>query len=239
MDTGSHQTRDVSHVHHQIGAHLVGDGPEFGEVQRPGIGAGARQDQLGIAFLCQLQYLVVVDDLGIVLHAVGDDVEILAGDVDGAAVAQMAAVGQTHAQHGVAGLKQGEEDRQVGVGAGVGLDVGKVAAEQLAGPLAGQLLGDVHGVAAAVIPLAGIALGVFIGQAGALRQHHRLADDVLRRDQLDVAAFPGKFLLNGSSYLRVVLGEKIHGLLQHKKGLLLLVYPLKTYCVYCTKADGI
>ena len=213
MDPGGHQPRDVGHVHHQIGTYLVSDGPEPGEVQRPGIGTGTCQDQLRLAFLRQFQHLVVVDDLGVVLHTVGDDVEILAGNIDGTAVAQMAAVGQTHAQHGVAGLEQGEEDRQIGVGAGVGLDVGVVAAEQLAGPLTGQLLGDVHGVAAAVVPLAGIALGVFIGQAGALRQHHRLADDVLRRDQFNVAALPGEFLLNGSAQFRVVLGEKLHGLL--------------------------
>ena len=62
--------------------------------------------------------------------------EVLAGDVHRAAVAQMAAVGQIHTQHCVAGLQQGEERRQVGVGAGVGLDVGVLAAEQLTGPLA-------------------------------------------------------------------------------------------------------
>ena len=129
----------------------------------------------------------------------------------------MAAVGQTHAQHGVAGLEQGEKGCQIGVGTGMRLDVGVIAAEQLAGPLTGQLLGDVHGAATAVILLTGIALGVFIGQAGALRQHHRLADDVLRRDQLNVAAFPGKFLLNGSAQFRIVLGEILHGLLKHNK----------------------
>ena len=83
----------MGHVHHQVGAHFIRNGPEPGEVQGPGIGAGARQDQLGPACLSQLQNLVVVDDLRVILHAVGDDVEILAGDVDRTAVAQMAAVG--------------------------------------------------------------------------------------------------------------------------------------------------
>jgi len=32
MDTGGHQPGDVGHVHHELGPHLVGDGPERAEV---------------------------------------------------------------------------------------------------------------------------------------------------------------------------------------------------------------
>ena len=42
-----------------------------------------------------------------------------------------------------------------------------IAAKQLACPLAGDLLGHVHSVASAVIPVSGIALRIFVGQAGA------------------------------------------------------------------------
>ena len=165
--------------------------------------------------------------------------EVLAGDVDGAAVAQMAAVGQAHAQHRVAGLQQGKESCQIGVGAGMGLDVGVIAAEQLASPLTCQFLGHIYGVTAAIVPLSGIALGVFVGQAGAHCQHHCLTDDVFRRNQFDMALFPGKFLLNGSAHLRVILGKKIHSLLDHKEALLCWRFRRKTYCIYCTKAEGI
>ena len=55
--------------------------------------------------------------------------EILAGDIDGAAVAQVAAVGQIHAQNGVPRLRKCEEGRQIGVSTGVGLNIGILAAE--------------------------------------------------------------------------------------------------------------
>ena len=62
--------------------------------------------------------------------------EILAGDIDGAAVAQVAAVGQIHAQNGVPRLRQGEESRQIGVGTGVGLNIG-ILGSRIAGRPAG------------------------------------------------------------------------------------------------------
>ena len=55
--------------------------------------------------------------------------EVLAGDVDGTAVAQVAAMGQIHAQNGVPRLRQSKESRQIGVGTGVGLNIGIPAAE--------------------------------------------------------------------------------------------------------------
>ena len=222
MDSGGHQSGDVGHVHHQIGAHLIGHLAELGKVDDPRIGAGAGDDQLGLALPGLLGHSLVVDGL-VLAQAVGDDVEILAGNVDGAAVAQMSSVSQIHAQHRVAGLHQGKEGSQVGVGAGVGLDVGIVAAEELAGPLAGDVLRDVHGVAAAVVPLAGIALSILVGQAGPHGQHHGFTDNVFRGDELDVAALPGEFLLDGGADFRVVLGNEIHSLLDHENSSLYIL----------------
>ena len=61
----------------------------------------------------------------------------------------MAALGQVHAQHRVAGLEQGEVHRQVGLGAGVGLDVGVLRPKELAGAVPGDVLHNVHALAAA------------------------------------------------------------------------------------------
>ncbi len=66
------------------------------------------------------------------------------------------------------------------------LDVGVVGTEQLPGALDGQRLDLVHMLAATVVALARIALGVLVGQAAALRLHDALAAVVLRGDQLDV-----------------------------------------------------
>ena len=74
---------------------------------------------------------------------------------------------------------------------GVRLDVDVVGArEQRQRAVAGEVLGDVHVLAAAVVALAGQALGVLVRQPRALRLEHRRVDVVLARDQLDLVA-PG------------------------------------------------
>ena len=220
MQTRRHQTGDMGHIHHQVGTHLIGDLPEFRKINEPGIGAGTGNDELRLIFQSGFPHGLVVNGLGLIVQAIGDHMEILSGDIHRAAVGQMAAVVQIHAHDCVTGLDQRKKCRQIGVCAGVRLYVGIFAAKQFAGAFPGNVLRDIHGIAAAVIASAGIALGVLIGQAGAHCQHHRLADDILGRDQLDVAALPCKFLLNGCSHLGVKLGDIIHCLLNHKVFLL-------------------
>ena len=97
----------------------------------------------------------------------------------------MAAVRQVHRQDRVAGLQQREVDGHVGLRAGVRLDVGVLAAEELLRPLDRERLGDVDILAAAIIALAGIALGVFVRSARSPRLEHRVAREVLGRDELE------------------------------------------------------
>ena len=84
------------------------------------------------------------------------------------------------------------------------LHVGVVGAEQLAQPLDRQPLGHVHELAAAVVAAPGVALGVLVGQLGALRFHHPRAGVVLRSDQLNVILLPPPFICDGRGQLRVV-----------------------------------
>ena len=62
------------------------------------------------------------------------------------------------------------------------------------GAIDGQLLGDVHKFAAAVVALARIALGVFVGEHRAHRFEHRFGDEILRGDQLDAGGLPPHFV---------------------------------------------
>ena len=152
--------------------------------------------------------------------------EILPGDIDGAAVAQVSAVGEGHAQHGVAGLEQGEERREVRAGAGVGLYVGKAAAEQLTRPPPRQFLHLVHRVTAAVIPFAGVALRVFIRKAGTHRQHDRLTHQIFRRDQFNIPVLPVQFLLHRRPQFRVGLRDIVHSLPHKHRASLLFCNPV-------------
>ncbi|MNW00662.1 hypothetical protein D3C71_1961870 [compost metagenome] len=76
-------------------------------------------------------------------------------------------------------MQQGQINRRVGLAAGVRLDVGIVGAEQLLGALDGQGFDLVDVLATAVVTLARITFGVFVGQAAALGFHDALAGVVL------------------------------------------------------------
>jgi hypothetical protein len=97
----------------------------------------------------------------------------------------------------------------------VRLHVGIVGAEQLLGALDGQALGDVDVLAAAVVALGRIALGVLVGQHRALRLHHARARVVLGGDQLDVLLLPTLLVANGLSEFVVVAGD-LHVGVEHR-----------------------
>ena len=92
---------------------------------------------------------------------------------------------EREAEERVAGLEQGRVDGVVGLRAGVRLDVGVLGPEQLLGAVDRELLGDVDLLAAAVVALARVALGVLVGQHRAGRLEHRLGDEVLGGDHLE------------------------------------------------------
>jgi len=125
---------------------------------------------------------------------------------------EVASVGQAHAQDGVAWLQQCHVDRRIGTGAGMRLYIGPGRAEQLPGALDGQCLGHVHVFAAAVVPLAGIPLRIFVGQHAALGLHHQHAGVVLGGDQLQMVLLALGFRSHGGGEFGVEGGEVQKGL---------------------------
>ena len=151
---------------------------------------------------------VHVEQIVAFAHAVGDDLEPLAGHVDRRAVRQVTARIEVEAHEGVARLQQRQEHRLVHLAAGVRLDVGEIDAEQLLGALDGELFGDIDELAAAVVALARIALGVFVGHDRALRLEHGAGDDVLGGDQLDLVLLATEFLVDRVGDLRIGVGKR-------------------------------
>jgi hypothetical protein len=97
------------------------------------------------------------------------------------------------------------------------------AAEQFLQAVDGQLLGDIDVLAAAVIALAGIAFGILVGQLRTLRGHHRVADIVLRGDQLDMLFLTPIFVFDrlpdlGIHFRQGVFSENIVRLSSLEKG---------------------
>ena len=143
MQAGGHQSGDVRHIDQEERADGVGDLAEAGEIEDARIGAGAGDDHLGLMLLGEARQLVVVDGLGFLAHAVGDDLVGLAGEVELVAVGEVAAVGQVQAENRVAGLQHGGVGGLVGLRAGVRLHVGVFGVEELLGAVAGQVFDDV------------------------------------------------------------------------------------------------
>ena len=85
------------------------------------------------------------------------------------------------------GLQQRVVDGRVRLRARVRLHVGVLGAEQRLGAVDRELLGDVDVLAAAVVALARVALGVLVGEDRALALEHRDRHEVLRGDHLERA----------------------------------------------------
>merc|ERR1712093_419006 len=91
-------------------------------------------------------------------------VVVLAGEVGLGTVGQVAARVQAHTENGVARCNQRLENSAVGLGARVRLHVDIGRAEQLLGVVDGQVFSDIDKFTAAVVALACVAFGVFVGQ---------------------------------------------------------------------------
>ena len=145
--------------------------------------------------------------LRVARHAVADEVVEHARDVQLHAVRQVSAVGQVEPEHRVARLERGEIDRRVGLRAGVRLHVGVLGAEELLGPIDGQLLDDVDELAAAVVALAGIALGILVREHAAGGLHHRRAGVVFAGDHLEAVLLALHLVGNRPPHRRIVLSR--------------------------------
>ena len=210
METGGDQAGDVGHVDKKDRADLASDLGDPVEVDRPGVGAGAGEDQLRLVLSGEGRDVVVVDPLGLGVEAVADRGIPPAGEVELHPVGQVAAVGEVHRQDGVARLEAGIIDRLIGRGPGMRLDVGVLGAEELLGPVDRQPLDLVDELATAVIPLAGQTLGVLVGQDRADGLHDGGAGVILRGDQLELVALANFLVGDRVEKDRVGVFQEIH-----------------------------
>ncbi len=88
------------------------------------------------------------------------------------------------------------------------LHIGELGAEQLADALNRQILSDINALTAAVVTLARITLGILVGEHGAHCRHNGRGNDVLRRNQLNVAALAVIFLANSRAQFGIQAGDK-------------------------------
>src|SRR5687767_14450559 len=87
------------------------------------------------------------------------------------------------------------------------LDVRVVGSEQLLCASDRERLRDIHELTAAVVPPAGISLGVLIGEHRAGGLEHGLADEVLRRDELETGVLAMYFVADRQRDIRIRIFE--------------------------------
>ena len=110
---------------------------------------------------------------------------------------------EVHTHELVARLKHCHEHGHIGLGARVGLYIGPFSTEEFLGTLDGEVLGLVYNLAAAIVALCGIALSIFVGEAGAHGTHHFIAHEVLTGDQFDAATLAQMLTVDDVEYFVV------------------------------------
>ena len=209
--TARHQTGNVRHIDHQVSAVAMCDLGHFLEVDGTRIRGCTCNDQLRAMLLDSLLKFSIVDE-AILVYAVGNKVVVLAGLVDRRAVAQVTALRQIHTHNGVAQIEQSEVNRKVGLCTGVRLNIRILCTEQLTCALDCDALYLVNKFTAAVVALAGQALGVLVGEDAAHGGHDGGRDDVLAGDELDIFPLAGQLTVHGRSQLRVGLFHEADGI---------------------------
>ncbi len=109
---------------------------------------------------------------------------------------------------GVARLQERHVNGVVVLGAGVRLDVGVLGPEELLRPVHRELLGNVDPLAAAVVALARVALGVPVDQDRTHRLEDRPRDELFACDHLQHVPLTMWFPPEHPVHLRVHLGER-------------------------------
>ena len=151
---------------------------------------------------------VVFQQAGLAIDTVVMGVEPMARHIRGRPVAQMPARRKVHAENAAPRRRQREEHGLIRLRPGVRLDVDVLRPEQLSGTLDRQILDDVDILPAAVKPLSRIALERLVVDLVAKGLAHGAADDVLRRDELDLRRLAFAFLLERGGDLRVGFGQR-------------------------------
>ena len=161
----------------------------------------------GLCSRASARDLVEIDQAVVPPHAILHGLEPFAGQVRRGAMGEMPARIQAHAEDGIARLGQRQEHALIGLRAGMRLHIGETAAEQALGAVDGQIFGDVDILAAAVIALARIAFGIFIGEDRARRFENGAGDDIFGGDQLDFMLLPLELVRHGAVKLGIAFGE--------------------------------
>jgi len=205
VGAADHEAGDVGDVGHEVGADFLRDLADELEVEKPRVGGGPRDDDLGPLPPGHLAHLVVVDEVSDGVDRVLDGAPEAGRGAYLPAVSEVAAVRQGEAHDRVPGLEEGVIDGEVRRRARVGLHVGVVHVEQGLGPLDDQVFQLVGVALALVVALPRIAFRVLVHEDRAQGFHDGGGGVVFGRDEADGIGLVLLFLADEGIYLGVCL----------------------------------
>jgi len=115
----------------------------------------------------------------------------------------MPSVRQSHCEHRVTRLKQGEVCSHIGLGATVRLDVGVFGSKELLGSVNSQLFDDVDVLAPRIVSLRGITLSVLVCEHRSLSLEDGRRRVILCGNEIDVRALPQDLAPNDVRHGRI------------------------------------
>ena len=173
---------DVGHEHR---ANFIGNRTEARKVDDARVGGVTADDHFRLCFAGNARDGLVIEELGC-------SVEVVLGDlVEGAREVHLQAVRKVPArldrkrENRVAWFAHRHEDGGVRIRAAVRLNIRKLTAEELLRAIARQVFDTVVELAAAVVALAGIALGILVRKPRTDRVHDLGRDVVFTGDQFE------------------------------------------------------
>ena len=208
MRSAGDEAGEMRHVDEEFSANLVGNFAEAAEIDEPGIGRSAGDDDFWPVLARELCHLVEVDTVVVAPHAVSYGLEPAPRHVHGRAMRQVAAGGKVEPHERVARRHQRHEGGGIGRSARVRLNVCEFTSEKPRNPFNGQVFSVVDILTAAVIAPPRQSFRIFVGKDRPLRFEDGLADDVFRGNELDLVALARELALDHVGYLGIGLCER-------------------------------
>ena len=117
----------------------------------------------------------------------------------------MAALGKIHTHYGIAGIKKSKVYSYIRLSTRMRLNICEFGTEKLLSSVARDVFHYINILAAAVVTLAGIALGVLVCKNAAHSRHNCRRNDVFARYKLYVSLLTGKLQIHSLAHFFIIL----------------------------------
>ena len=164
-ETGSNKTCRVSHIEHEDCADFVGNLANASIIPLARIGACTADDELRTLTTCNLLHHIIVDEIGIGSYVVFYRLEHEAGEIHRRTVRKVTSVREVETHKLVARLEHSHENSHISLCSRVGLYISPLSAKNLLEALDSDGFCLIDYLAAAIVAVTGIALGILVGKA--------------------------------------------------------------------------